>query len=461
MIITGEEVEILPWLGATTPIRRTTGDPVVAGARLLRGRLEGVCTWSGLDRTFARLVLDPRRRVDALTPVARAPRSLAERWAGVAALVTSILVFVITRSVVDAAMVAVATLAGLSNATLATLSSVHVARGVLLAQRRGIGYRSADAWDRASRATVALFCARGTLLLGEPEVAEIEPLASSIEVPELLSLAAGAARADGAPVAHAILRCAKARQVKPDAVRNPTVVAGAGVVAVTSAGADLVVGTRALLIEQRISIASVEWRMSELEGQGRSVVLVGLSGRLIGMIALQDGIRPGARAAVQHLLDSQIEPILMSGDSRETCEAIGRSLDIEHIRPEITSEDAATEVKRVTETGVSVAVFGHPGLDDGALGAAQVGVALGAAGTAIADQEVVLASDDLRDASLSLALARRTRTLARVAFGLAALPPALGAAVVAFGVLPPAFVPIAGLIGATMGVLHGRMQRAG
>jgi cation transport ATPase len=456
LTITEGDVEILPWLGATTPVRRGKGDAVVAGARLLQGRLVGTCTWTGNDRTFARLVLDPRRRADALAPAAHAPRSLAERWAAVTATGAALLTYVISRSPLDAAMTLVAVQAGLSTPTIASLASVHVARGVLLAQRRGIGYRSADAWDRAARATVALFCARGTLLLGEPEVAEVEPLAQNIEAVELLALSAGAARAESTPTANALLRAAKSREVKPDAVRNPTALSGLGVIAVTSAGEDLCVGSRTLLIEQKISIATAEWRMGELEAMGRSIVLVALSGRLVGIVALQDGIRPGARSAVQHLLDAHIEPVLMSGDSRETCEAIARSLDIEHIRPEVAPGATADEVKRVAETGGSVAVFGHTGLDDAALGAANVAVALGAAGSAQAEQEVALASDDLRDAALSLALARRTRIEARVGFGLAAIPPTLGTLIVALGVLPPAFVPLAALIGGAMGVLHGR-----
>ncbi len=146
----------------------------------------------------------------------------------------------------------------------------------------------------------------------------------------------------------------------------------------------------------------------------------------------------------------------MSGDSRETCETIARSLDIEHIRAEVVPSACGEEVKRVAETGARVAVLGHVGLDDPALGAAGVAIALGAAGSASAEHEIALASDDLRDAALSLAIAKRTRIEARVGFALSAIPPALGVLIVALGVLPPAFVPIAGLIGGVMGVLHGR-----
>ncbi len=459
MTIAEGEAELFPWPGAPTTARRRAPDPIAAGAHVERGKLVGTCTWAGSDRAFARLVLDPRRRVDAVAPVARAARSLAERWSAVAALGAGILAFVISRSPIDAAMAFVASHAGLSTAMVGSLASVYVARGILAAQRRGITYRSADAWDRAARATTAVFCARGTLLLGEPEVAEIEATAKDFDANDVLSLAAGAARADQSPWAHAILRASSTRGVRPDPIRNPTVHPGLGVVAVTGTGEELCVGVRSLLMDQRVSIASAEWRLSELEALGRSLVLVALGSRLVGLIALQDGIRPGARGAVQYLLDVQIEPVLMSGDSRETCEAIARSLDIEHVRPEVPPAERADEVKRLAETGERVAVLGHPELDEGPLGAAQVAVALGAAGSSAAEHDVALAGGDLRDAALALALARRTRVEARVGFALAAIPPALGVLIVAIGILPPAFIPIAALLGGVMGVIHGRAMQ--
>jgi Cu+-exporting ATPase len=456
LTVTGGEVELLPWMGAATSTRRRDGDAVVAGARVVRGRLRGTCTWAGNDRAFARVLLDPRRRADALAPVAHASRALVERWAVAAAGIAAISAGIAHRTPVEVAMIAVAVHAALATPIAAAIAAVHVARGILLGLRRGVSYRSADAWDRAARVDVAMFCARGTLLLGEPELAELEALSPKIEPADVLALAAGAERAEDHPVATAIVRAARARGVRPDGVRNPGTHPGLGVTAVASGGDELVVGSRTLLLDQRISIASAEQRIAELEGLGRTVVLVALGGRVVGLIGLSDGLRPGARAAVQHLLDAQIEPVLVSGDARETCEAIGRSLDIDHIRPEVLPGDRAAEVKRLAEAGTSVAVLGHPGVDDGALGAADVSVALAAAGSTPGEFAVSLASDDVRDAALSLALAKRTRLEARVALAMAVVPALVGSVAIAFGILPPAYAPIASLLGGAMAVVHAR-----
>jgi Cu+-exporting ATPase len=456
LTVTGGEVEILPWIGATTSARRREGDSVVAGATVVHGRLRGVCTWSGTDRAFARVLLDPRRRGDALAPIAQASRSLVERWAVVAAAIGAVSALLGARLPIEIAMTTVAVHAALATSITATIASVHVARGVLLALRRGITYKSADAWHRAGRVGVAMFNARGTLLLGEPELAELASLSPKLQATDVLALAAGAERTEEHPLAMAIVRAAKTRGVRPDGVRNPHLLSGLGVTAVTSTGEELCVGNRALMLEQRISIASAEQRIGELEGLGRTVVLVAVGARLVGLLGLQDGLRPGARAAVQHLLDAQIEPALMSGDARETCEAIARSLDIDHIRPEVLPADRAAEVRRLIDAGMSVAVLGHAGVDEAALGAADVAVALAAAGSTPGDFAVALASDDVRDAALALALAHRTRIESSVAVALAVVPALVGGVAVAFGILPPAYAPIASLLGGGMAVAHSR-----
>jgi P-type E1-E2 ATPase len=171
------------------------------------------------------------------------------------------------------------------------------------------------------------------------------------------------------------------------------------------------------------------------------VVLVALSGRLLGLIGLQDGLRPGARAAVQHLLDAGLEPALLSGDARETCEALGRSLAIDHVRPEIPPSEQADEIRRLAGAGATVAVIGRSPTDDAALGAADVAVALKAAGSTSADWGLQLAGDDVRDAAFALHLARDCLKRARVDLLLTALPAVGLSAVAALGLLPVPWVP--------------------
>jgi P-type E1-E2 ATPase len=201
------------------------------------------------------------------------------------------------------------------------------------------------------------------------------------------------------------------------------------------------------MLKERISVASAEAKITELEALGRTVMLVAQGGRLIGVLGLQDGLRPGARAAIQHLLDVGVEPVLLSGDARETCEALGRALDIDHVRPEVLPSDRGEEIRRVADGGAVVAVVGHSPTDDGALSAADVSVALSSAGATSAEWSVQLASDDVRDAAYAVRLAHRGRSEARLGLVLTLAPAAAVALAVAFTLLPPAAAPLAAVAG--------------
>ncbi|MCU0655124.1 MAG: HAD family hydrolase [Polyangiaceae bacterium] len=450
---------VLPWLGATSPAPRAEGSLVVAGARLLDGHLEGVASWTGHERAWARVLLDPVASVEKASALARAAHFAALQGSLAAAGLTAVATYATGSGLLSVAMAALAAHGALATAAVAALPTTHLLAGALAAARRGISYRDAEAWDSAGRVAAVIFLARGTLLLGEPEVVEIETFGPH-EVASLLGWVTGAESHQTHPIAQAVQRAAKARGVRPDAVRSPVVVPGLGIKSITSAGEGLLVGSRALMLEERVSIAMAEERATELEGLGRTVLLVAVGGRRAGLVALQDGLRPGARASVQHLLDSDIEPILMSGDSRETCETIGRSLDIEHIRPEVLPAERAAEVHRLVESGATLAVFGRPGADGPALGAATVAVALETAGASPCEWHVSLVGDDIRDAALALTLAHRARNDARSALGLAVAPGVLGTLVVAFGLLPPIFAPLAGMVGGALSAVHARLLAA-
>jgi cation transport ATPase len=156
------------------------------------------------------------------------------------------------------------------------------------------------------------------------------------------------------------------------------------------------------------------------------------------------------------LLDTKIEPVLLSGEARETCETLGRAIEVEHIRPEVLPADRGSEVRSLGEGGQVVAVIGHPATDDGALGAADVSIALCAAGSTPGEWGVTLASDDIRDAARALSLARDARERSKVAMAIGVLPGVLAALAVGWGVLPFAAAPVALFAGALAALLHAR-----
>jgi Cu+-exporting ATPase len=445
-----------PWRDSTWRVVRQDGDAILAGALVLEGALRTVVRWVGNDRAWARLTVDPTRRADRHLALCKLAAWLGGTGAALFAVAGAALAIGLHREPALAISYAAAAGAALSNVGLSELLGLLVAGDVHRLLLRGICFRTPAALDRAGRTSIVVFCSQGSLLKGEFNVASIEPTGAT-STDDLLCLIAGAYASVASPVGLALSRSAQAHQLRPDATRSPNYLPGLGVTAVTSTGQALVVGTRALLLERRISVASAEARIAELEALGRDVLLVALDGRWVGLVALQDTLQPGARAAVQRLLDSRVEPVLLSGDARETSRALARHMGIEHVRPEVLPEDRAQEIRRLSQTGTQVAVVGRGSSDDGALGAAQLSINIDVSGGPLERWDIDIASGDVRDAALAVTLARQLHTRLRLALISALVPVALAFLLLIAG-LPAWSLPLAGLLG-TAAALR-RNQRA-
>jgi cation transport ATPase len=447
--------QVIPWHQSSEQCVITEGNCVVAGAQVVEGRVRIIVSRSGFDRAWLRLTVDPRRRADLNGVWAKTGRLVALRLAPVIAGLTALTVYAAGQTPLEILGVTVAAYCAFCSAGLAELPALQIARAVFLALRRGIAFRSSDAIDQAGRVSTATFCARGTLLLGEPEVTGVEPVGHST-AERVLELAAGAQGGSQGPTATAILRAARARGVRPDAVRSPVFCPGLGVTAIASDGQRLIVGSRGLMLREYVSVAMADTKIADLEAMGQSVLLVALGVRVIGAIGLQDGMRAGARAAVQHLLDLNVEPVLLSGDTRDTCEALGQALDIDHVRPEVLPGDRGEEIRRLADGGAVVAVIGHSPVDDAALSAADLAVALASAGGSSTDWHVQLASDDVRDAAYALRIGHHVRKELWLSLLFCVGAATAGVAAVAFALLPIGAAPALALLGVAAGVYRWR-----
>jgi cation transport ATPase len=444
------EAEVLPFVGAQTSMKKKEGDPIVAGARVLSGRLRIATTFAGADRAFARSVGSSAHRADVSDPQIAFLKRTFERAVVPISFLAGVFAFALGGSIPVALASAAGALAAFAASGVLTGVVLCVARAELSLLERGIVYKDGRAFDLASKVDVAVVCSRGTVLLGEPELVSIESF--GLDEDRVLSLAAGAETASTHPFAAAVQRAAKTRGLAAEPVRSAVVHAGLGVTALAAGGDRIVVGSRAFLLKERVSIAAAEGKLSELEAQGRSVLLVSLAGKLVGLIALQDGLRPGARAAMRRLHEAHIEPVLLSGESRDTCETIARALEIDHVRPEVLSQERGTEVRALREGGHIVAVIGHPATDDGALGGADVAVALLALASSPSEWAVALASDDARDAALALTVPKSEKERARRALLFGAVLPVTSVLGAALGLIPLELGPIAG-VGAVLASL--------
>lgn len=443
------EADVLLHPSARTASHRGVGEGLLAGARVTAGRLRVLATRVGRDRAVVRpLGFGDAGAADAarVTQFAGRLLSAAGGVIGVAGAVA--LVFgdpggnlALGLSAAGAAILALPLVA------LRRASGTPFVVAAVAAAERGTSLRSAQALDRAGRVRVAVLCAHGTVTEGHPEVVEVHGYGEGGEA-EALALAAAAEASLGGghqPIGRALLRWV--RQSELPTVRRVQAVPGRGVRGIGPLAESVLVGNRQLLLEEGVSIAVLEADAAAAEARGHTALLVAIDRKARALVALRDEARPGARAAIQRLIDLGVEAILVSGAQRGTAEVLARGLDIEHVKAELSGEERGAEVKRLRDAGNVVAVIGHAGSDDEALAAADVPIVLGAAGTPEGDRAVALTTDDIRDASGLLWIAQAARREAVRGALLATTAGGILAMLGAFGLLGPGLVAlVAGLV---------------
>jgi cation transport ATPase len=450
VVIASGSARVRPWMNADHTRTCAPGDPVLAGAQILEGTAQAVVTWTGTDRVLLRLLLSPDAAAETHGAASRWSALVKDRLSWPISLLVLLLLSWQRAPWEHVLAIALVARLWLANPVSARAAALELRKVAMSAARQGIAFHDAKVLDRAGAVSIAVFCSRGTLLLATPELIAVEGLGRT-SAETVFALAAGALSSVAHPNAQALYRAAQARNIVADAVRNHDHLPGLGVTAVSATGQSLVVGNRALMLKQKISVASAEQRLLDLEARGLSVLLAALDQRLIGFVALQDGVRRGVRAAVMELHEAHIEPVMLSGDARETCEAVGKAIGIDHIRPEVLPAERSNEIKRLRDAGAVVAVIGKSPADVAALAAADVSIGLGAAGSTVPGIGIALAADDPQAAARALTLARTTKLALRGLLLAILLPGGFGMLLAFLGV-PAWLVLVLVLVGMALGV---------
>jgi Cu2+-exporting ATPase len=329
---------------------------------------------------------------------------------------------------------------GLATPTVMTVSSG-------LAARSGLLFRGGDAIEMASRLHTVLFDKTGTLTVGRPMVTSVEP-AADVAVDSLLQVAASLESSTRHPLAHALLQEASAHSLSLLPAHRCSTESGSGV-AGELAGHWARVGRLDWVLADLPGEEAAPWRDRQLalEGGGASVLAVAWAGRMLGLVAVQDAVRPDAAGLISGMRQLGFQVGLLSGDRREPVEQLGAALGLspQELAWDLRPEQKLERIMAARSAG-PVAMVGDGINDAPALAAADLGIAVGT-GTQIAQDtaSLVVMGDRLDGIVLALRLARRTMAKVRQnlawAFGynLIVLPIAAGVLLPRFGVLldPP------------------------
>ena len=316
-----------------------------------------------------------------------------------------------------------------------TAVTVGVGRGAEL----GILIRNGEALEVAEKVTTVIFDKTGTLTRGKPEVTDIIPFGITPET--LLSLAAGVEKNSQHPLAVAVVKAAQERGVTVQVATRFDTFGGRGVTA-TILDETVLVGNRVFLLEKSVKIpAETESRITALEQEGKTAVLVAAGGEIAGILAIADTLKPTTKDAISRLRGMGIGVAMITGDNRRTAEAIARQVGIDRVIAEVLPQAKEAEVKALQAKGQIIAFVGDGINDAPALAQADVGIAIGS-GTdvAIESGDIVLIRDDLLDAVAAIQLSKKV--MGRIkgnifwafAYNAALIPVAAGVLYPSFGI---------------------------
>jgi len=426
-VVEGESaVNQAPVTGESAPVHKADGDEVYAGTINQEGSLEVETTGSGTDTTLQRII----RRVEEAQEAQSQTESIIDRFAkyytpGVLAL--SIGAYAVTGNAILSLTLLVIGCPG----ALVIGPPVSIVSAIGNAARNGVLMKGGEHLEQAGKIDLVAFDKTGTLTKGETTVAAIEGFGVTDD--EALELAAIAEKKSEHHLGDAILEAARNRPaavtdggtaaVQADTEATSTdarsvpdpddfdVVAGKGVVAHHD-GQEIVVGNRKLLDERDIQIPDeVAEYVRGREEQGETAVHVVRDGLVVGAIAMRDELRDAAPGVIDQLQDAGIETVMLTGDNERVAAAVAEEVGIDEYRAELLPEDKQTVIEDLREQGHVVAMVGDGINDAPSLATADVGIAMGAAGTdtAIETADMALMADDLERIPYAVKLSKATR----------------------------------------------------
>ncbi|TKY70939.1 copper-transporting ATPase HMA5 [Spatholobus suberectus] len=318
---------------------------------------------------------------------------------------------------------------------LATPTAVMVGTGVGASQ--GVLIKGGQALESAHKVNCIVFDKTGTLTVGKPVIVKTELLTKMVPQ-EFYELVAAAEVNSEHPLAKAIVEYAKRFRDEenpswPEA-RDFVSITGHGVKA-TVHNKEIIVGNKSLLADHNIAIPVVaEDILAEAEKTAQTGILVSINGKVAGVLAVSDPLKPGAQEVISILKSMKIRSIMVTGDNFGTASSIAREVGIESVIAEAKPDQKAEKVKDLQASGHTVAMVGDGINDSPALVAADVGMAIGA-GTDIAIEaaDIVLMKSNLEDVITAIDLSRKTFSRIRLnyfwalGYNLLGIPIAAGA----------------------------------
>ena len=439
--------------GESIPVDKVKGDEVIGATINKNGLLKVKATKIGQDTVLSQIITLVEEAKTGKSKLERMVDQVAKYFVP-AIVIIAIGVFLgwyfignagLTYSVL--AFVSVMIIACPCALGLATPAALMM--GAAKGAENGILYKGGEHIEIASKVNLVVFDKTGTLTEGKPSVTDIVTF-DNIDDNELLRLAAIGESGSEHPLAKAVITKANEKGIHAVSPDSFEAVAGHGLIAKYS-DHDITVGNRKIMLDNNISIPeNIEKRLSELEKDGKTTVLVSLDNHLYGLIAISDTIKEGAKEAILDLKNLGVESIMLTGDNERTAKAVASRIGITRIISQVLPQQKEEIVSSIQTKEKRVVAMVGDGINDApALARADLGIAIGS-GTDIAKETggIILISNNIGDVVTALELGKKTVSKIKqnlfwaFAYNTGLIPVAAGALVPILGLSVFGWLPI-------------------
>jgi len=393
--------------GESMPVEKSIGDRVFAGTVSKAGFLQVKATGVGADTTLARII----HRVEEAQDAKAKTQQFMDRfsaWYTPAIMVLALVVGLISGDVVLGLTLLVIGCPG----ALVISIPVSIVAGIGRAAKDGILIKGGEFLETSAKITAVAVDKTGTLTKGRPHLTDVVVLDPSMDRAQVLTWAARAEAGSEHPLARPILAAAAAENLTIMGLPEYTgPVPGKGITATTD-GRRVLIGNLALLEQYGVADTVGAARAAEeLASAGRTPMIVAVDDTVAGVVAVADEVREDAAQMVTNLHKAGVKKVIMlTGDAPLVANAIGDATGVDEVHAGLLPEDKLVVVQELQRQGHTVAMVGDGVNDAPALATANIGVAMGAAGSAVAVEtaDIALMGDNLLKLPEAISLARRT-----------------------------------------------------
>ena len=432
--------------GESIPVDKKTDDKVIGGTINKNGSFQFKATAVGKDTFIAQIIKLVEQAQGSKAPI----QSLADKIASVfvpvvisIAVITFMLWLFAGGASFTYAMInfiAVLVIACPCALGLATPTAIMVGTG--LGASKGILIKNAQSLELAHKIRIAVLDKTGTITSGKPSVTDVAAL-NNFDENKLLQIAASIENKSEHPIGQAITDYAKDHNIITGNVEGFNSVTGLGLTGIVD-GQAAAIGNLLMMKEYSINTGNAEETAGRFSSEGKTPVFVSVNGKLSGVIAVADPIKPSSKNAISQLKRMGIEVVMITGDNEKTANSIAKEAGIEKVIAGVLPQDKAKHVKDMQREGKVVAMVGDGINDSPALAQADVGIAIGT-GTdvAIETSDITLIKGDLQSVVHAVNLSHKTIRTIRQNLFWAFIYNVIGIPVAALGFLNPIYAAAA------------------